>query len=183
MQDPFENVLKTLWIASLASSIGLRNAPPFEVVQSTRMENSTVPHNERVLAAAVNVAAIFFPYAGPIVGYVVSSKMKFVRYHATRSLIEQIVATVIIGILLIASLLYSAYSIQHTMADGFDLRKIDWVTLLVKTVATWLLLGLWGIVNTVLNVRDALEALQGKVPIKPKWTEKRALRWSGLASK
>ena len=136
--------------------------------------------NERTLAAAVNVAAIFFPYVAPIVGLVVSAKMPFVRYHAARSLIEQLVSSVIIGLLMLASLIYSVWSIKNTMADGFDLSKIDWMTLLIKTAVTWVLLTIWGFINTILNVRDALEALQGKLPARPKWTDRKALKMAGL---
>ena len=50
--------------------------------------------SERITAAAVNISAIFFPYLGPIVGAVIAGQSKFVRYHAYRCLIEQVVSTV-----------------------------------------------------------------------------------------
>lgn len=134
------------------------------------------------MAATVNIAAIFFPYIAPIVGLVVSPKMPFVRYHAARSLIEQLLASIVIGILLLASLLYSAWSIKNTMADGFDISKIDWVTLLIKTAVTWVLMTIWGAINTILNVRDAIDALHGKLPTKPKWTDRKAFKIAGMSA-
>ncbi|MBS1727180.1 MAG: hypothetical protein JST51_10710 [Armatimonadetes bacterium] len=156
-------------------------ATPYEACEYlVRTHMQPIPQRERVLAAAVNVAAIFFPYMGPIVGLVVAARSPYVKFHAFRALIEQVVATVVIGLLIVASLAYSVYSIRESMADGFDLSKINWVALLVKSLATWILLGLWEAVNVVLSIRDALEALRGDVPSKPKWSERRAIRMAGL---
>jgi uncharacterized membrane protein len=136
--------------------------------------------HEKAVAAAVNVSSIFFPYLGPIVGALIAGKSKFIRFHAYRCLIDQIVTTVVIAALVMLSLAFSVYSLSNSMADGFDLSKVDWVMLLVKSLATWVLIVLWGVVNTVLSIRDALEALNGQLPSRPKWTERKAMIWSGL---
>ena len=139
-----------------------------------------IKEHDKVLAAAVNVSAIFFPYLGPIVGAILCSRSPYVKYHAYRNLIEQIVSTLIIGFLLLCSFTYSVYQIYETQKEGFDLGKIGWITILIKATGIWLLLGLWGIINTVLSVRDALQALRGDLPARPKWTEGKAMKWAGL---
>ena len=131
--------------------------------------------SERVTAAAVNISAIFFPYLGPIVGAVIAGQSKFVRYHAYRCLIEQVVSTVILVTLLLVSFGYTLYGLSKSMAGGFDIHKIDFLTILIKAAVTWVLLGLWEVVNIVLSIRDALEALNGQLPLKPKWTERKAM--------
>ena len=135
---------------------------------------------ERVTAAAVNISAIFFPYLGPIVGAVIAGQSKFVRYHAYRCLIEQVVSTVILVTLLLISFGFTVYSLSKSMVGGFDIHKIDLVTILIKAAVTWVLLGLWEVVNVVLSIRDAIEALNGELPRKPKWTERRAMKLANL---
>ncbi len=137
--------------------------------------------HEKVLAATVNVSAIFVPYLGPIIGIIVGAKSPYVKYHAYRNLIEEIMSFLVITFLIICSLSYTIYSLYHSQRDGFDLAKIDWVTIIFKAVLTWLLLGLWTVVNTLLSIRDAIQALSGKLPAKPKWSERKAMSLSGLS--
>ena len=139
-----------------------------------------ITQKDKTLAAGVNVAAIFFPYLGPIVGGIIGSKSPYVKFHAYRNLIQQIVSTIIIGFLMACSLAYSIYSFYNNQKDGFDLSKIEWVPILMKAAITWALLALWGLINTILSIGDALQALRGEVPAKPKWTERKALRLSGI---
>ena len=138
--------------------------------------------SERTTAAAVNISAIFFPYLGPVIGAVLARNSKFVRFHAYRCLIEQIVSTLIIGTLAITSLAFTIYSLSKTMEGGFDWHKIDWQTIVIKSVITYLLLALWGVINTILSIRDAVEALRGQLPAKPKWTERKAMKLAKIGN-
>jgi len=140
-----------------------------------------VKEHDKMMAAAVNVSAIFFPYIGPIIGIIVGARSPYVKYHAYRNLIEEVMSFLIITFLIICSLSYSIYSLYNSQRDGFDLSKIDWVTMIFKAVLTWLLLGLWTIVNTMLSIRDAIQALGGKLPNRPKWSERKAMKLSGLS--
>lgn len=139
-----------------------------------------ITQKDKTLAAGVNVAAIFFPYMGPIAGAIVGSNSPYVKFHAYRNLIQQIISTIIIGFLMACSLAYSIYSLYNNQKDGFDLSKIEWVPILMKAAITWALLGIWGLINIILSIGDALQALRGEVPAKPKWTERKALRISGM---
>jgi hypothetical protein len=138
--------------------------------------------NERLWASAVNLAAIPFPYVGPIVGLAVAGNSKYVRFHAYRCLIEQIVSTIVIGFLMACSFGFSLYQLWKTgtFENGIDLNKVDWVAILVKGVVTWLLFALWGVWNTINSIRDALQANSGLLPKSPKWSERKALKLSGL---
>ncbi|MEI7985982.1 MAG: hypothetical protein WCI55_10165 [Armatimonadota bacterium] len=141
-----------------------------------------ITQKDKTLAAGINVAAIFFPYMGPIVGTIIGSKSPYAKFHAYRNLIQQIVSTIIIGILMACSLAYSIYSLYNNQKDGFDLSKIEWLPILLKAAITWALLALWGVINAILSIRDALQALRGQLPTKPKWTERKAMKLSGLPS-
>ncbi len=138
--------------------------------------------HERTVAAAVNISAIFFPYLGPIVGSLIAGKSKFVKFHAYRCLIEQILSTLIIGALAITSLAFTIYSLSQTMQGGFDWHKIDWQTILIKSIVTYLLLALWGLINILLSVRDAIEALRGELPKRPKWSERKAMKLAKITN-
>jgi uncharacterized membrane protein len=138
-----------------------------------------ISDRDKGLAAAVNVSAIFFPYMGPIVGAIVGAKSPYVKFHAYRNLIEQVISTIIIGFLMACSLAYSIYSLYNDQKDGFDLAKIDWLPILMKAAITWLLLAIWNLINIFLSLRDASQALKGKLPTNPKWSERRALKLAG----
>ena len=139
-----------------------------------------ISERDKVFAAAVNVSAIFFPYAGPLVGAILGAKMPYVKYYAFKSLIEELVATLVIGFLLILSVLYSIWSVRHAFEGGFEWSKVNWIGIILKSVVTWLLLSLWGLVNIGLSVHHALRALRGYVPIKPKWTDRQAMSLAGM---
>ncbi len=141
--------------------------------------------SESTLAAGVNLAAIPFPYIGPIVGGIIGAKSKYIKFHAYRAIIEQVASTVLTGILIAISLGYTVYkSVNDGVVDssGLHLDKIDWVALLIKSAATWVLFALWGIWNTVNSVLDALQAFRGVIPERPKWSERLAMKWSGLTN-
>jgi uncharacterized membrane protein len=139
-----------------------------------------ITQRDKTLAAGVNVAAIFFPYMGPIVGSIIGSKSPYVKFHAYRNLIQQVVSAIIIGFLMACSLAYSVYSLYNNQKDGFDLSKIEWVPILMKAAITWALLALWGVINTILSIGDALQALRGQLPTKPKWSERKAMNMAGI---
>lgn len=139
-----------------------------------------ISQKDKNLAAGVNIAAIFFPYMGPIVGAIIGSKSPYVKFHAYQNLIQQIISAIIIGFLMACSLAYSIYSLYNNQKDGFDLSKIDWVSILLKAFLTWALLGLWAVINTIMSVGDALKALRGEMPSKPKWSERKAIKLAGM---
>ena len=137
-----------------------------------------IPNSHRTLAGAVNIASIFFPYTAPIVGFIVGFKLPFVRFHALKSLIEQIALTLIIGVLMIISISWSIYTATGYFQDGFDWNKIDWVQLVLKTIGFWLLIGLFQLLNTIQNLKDAYQAFNGLLPTGKRWTERLALKWN-----
>jgi uncharacterized membrane protein len=148
---------------------------------SSQNANHIVPtsftERERLVAGGLNIAAIFMPYIGPIIGYAMAGKSSFVRFHALRCIIEQVVMTVVLGTLMVLSLIWTVYNLYQT---GFDLQKIDWAFVIGKAVVTWLLLGLLNILNFINGVRDGLQAFQGKYPTRFKWTERIAAKMSGF---
>jgi uncharacterized membrane protein len=149
------------------------------LVNTPKVTINVIESKDRQLATAVNVGAIFFPYLAPIVGIAAFGKSQFVRFHAYRCLIEQVVMTIAIGFLMLCSVSYSLYGFYQ---QGFDFQKFDWVAFLIKSVVVWLLLGLFQVLNFINSVRDASEAFQGKVPSHPKWSERLAMKWAGFTN-
>jgi uncharacterized membrane protein len=146
-------------------------------MQTVRLKETmeSPSQHEKLIAAGLNFAAIPFPYMGPIIGYVVGSKSSFVRFHALRSLIEQLVLSLLIGFLMACSLGWTIYTL---LRDGFDLQKIDWTQQILKAVFFWLLFGLFGLLNTLNSILDGVQALQGRIPTSKKWSERLAMKWS-----
>ncbi|HLO99408.1 MAG TPA: hypothetical protein VK171_12505, partial [Fimbriimonas sp.] len=130
------------------------------------MINQFTP-KERNLASLVHIAAIFMPFLGPIIGYFISSS-KYVKFHALKAIVEQVITSLIIGFLMICSLSYSIYTFYQSQSGGFDLSKIDWVAMLVKAAITWVLLAIWNLINIALSLKDAAQANRGQLPAKPK---------------
>jgi uncharacterized membrane protein len=134
---------------------------------------------EKLVAGGLNLIAIFLPFAGPIVGFAIGNKSPFVKFHALRCLIEQIVMSLFIGTLMVLSLSWTAYNLYQT---GFDFSKIDWGMVIGKTIVVWVLLGILNIMNFVNGVKDGLQAFSGKIPTKLKWTERIAAKHSGISA-
>jgi len=111
------------------------------------------------------------PYVGPAIGLALGSRSPYVRFHAYRSLAEQIVLSLLTACLVAASVGWSLYSLSQS---GFDLGKIDWIALVAKSLVVWLLLGLFGILNTLRNVLQGVQAFTGQRPQVRGWVA----RWS-----
>jgi hypothetical protein len=141
--------------------------------------------HEKTVAGGLNVAAIFFPYIGPVIGLAISAGSKFVKFNAYRCLIEQVTRTILVGLIIVASLSYSIYSMVQAgvFKDGIDLSKIDWVTLLIKSAVTWLAFAAWALWNTVSLIRYALQGFAGKLPAKMRWVDRLAAKWAGLSAR
>lgn len=140
-------------------------------------EGSQPTDTERTMAGCLNLASIPFPYLGPIVGFVAGHRSPYVRFHALRSLLEQALLSFLTGLLIAISLIWSVVSLFQT---GLDWQQIDWKTLLIKTVAFWLLLGLFWLVNLINALRDAAECFAGRMPRRLGWAGRIARRMSGL---
>ncbi len=136
-----------------------------------------------MIAGAVNFAAIPFPYLGPIVGLAVAGRSSFVRYHASRCLIEQVLATAILVVVVGVSLAYSVWNLVQSgvFENGIQLSKIDWLGILIKSVVTWIALALWNLWNLLNSLRDGMSALAGQEVNAVSWSERRAARFAGIA--
>lgn len=136
---------------------------------------------ERTLGAAVCLAAIPFPYVGPIVGLALQGRSPYVRYHALRCLLEQVLATAVLAVLMAVSVSYSIHALVQSgvFENGIQWGKIDWLGILLKSVATWVLLALWNVWNVANSVRDAMGAYAGKPITARKWAERKAAALAG----
>jgi hypothetical protein len=61
----------------------------------------------------------------------------------------------------VASLGFTVYSLYN---HNFDFSKIDWKVAIAKAVATWIILALWAMVNTIQGVFMTIKVAQGQFP-------------------
>ncbi len=142
-----------------------------------------IPKKDQGLAMVMNLASIPLPYVAPIAGLVLGVRSPYVKFHSYRMLIEQVLGSILAGILIACSLAYSLWKSKNDgVIDsvGLHLEKIDWWGLIAKTVIIWVFFALWGLWNTFNSLKDAMEAGRGYLPPKPRWSERLALKWSGL---
>ncbi len=132
---------------------------------------------DRRLGALVCLAAIPAPYAGPLIGLVVAGRRPFVRYHAVRALVGQLIAGMLTFMVIATSLSFTVYQLVQT---GFDLSQINWWQVLFKSVAVWLALALFGLWNTLTSLREAYAANQGVLPRRMGISDRIAARVAGL---
>ena len=156
-------------------------------VQESPRTDSTmtleIPKKDQGLAMVMNLASIPLPYVAPIAGLIIGAKSPYAKFHSYRMLIEQVIGTIIAGILIACSLSYSLWKMKEDGvldSNGLHLEKIGWVGIIVKSALTWVLFALWGLWNTLNALKDAMEAGRGYVPPKPRWSERLAMKWSGL---
>jgi hypothetical protein len=144
-----------------------------------------IPKQDQGLAMVMNLASIPLPYIAPIAGAVLGKKSPYVKFHSYRMLIEQVLGSILAGVLIACSLAYSLWKLKSDGvldSTGLHTEKIDWIGIIVKSVLTWILFALWGLWNTFNSLKDAMEAGRGYVPSKPRWSERLAMKWSGLTN-
>lgn len=132
----------------------------------------TITDNDRKVGGLVHLAAIPAPFWGPAIALVLFGKRPFVRYQAVKALIEQMVAIAVTITIFAISIGITIYQLAQ---NGFDLTKIDWIQVIVKSLMIWLLLALFNLWNIINAIRDASTAYRGVIPARPKWTERLAL--------
>lgn len=131
---------------------------------------------DKTTAAAVHIGAIFAPIWVPLIAWIVTGKnKKFVAAHARQSLTETLVLNILIGIAMIASLSYTAWRIYSLYQQGFE--NVDWGPVIWQSVLRigiwWLAMGILWVINLVVSIRQAMQALRGEWP---KSAVKRAAR-------
>lgn len=120
--------------------------------------------SERQGAAAAHASGIFFPLLGPIVVFFVGRKSKYIRYHALHSFVGMLLLNIVLLTLGAISLGYSLYNLYQHYQENFE--NFVWWHVLVKSVAVWVVFALIGLVNTVVNIVQAMRAYRGEWPRK-----------------
>lgn len=113
-------------------------------------------HHDCLLGAAPHVASIFFPIIGPAVALLVLQSSPFGKHNAISSLKGDLKLFTITAAIIVASLSTSIYSAIQIIQNG---QEIDWVGMIVKSVIVWLLLAVFGLINTITSIISAVNAL------------------------
>lgn len=118
---------------------------------------------DRTTAAAVHIGAIFAPLIVPIVAYVVTrNKREFVAAHARQSLTETIVLNVLLGAAMLCSTAYTVWRLWNFYQN--DWQDFSIWEFIVRFIVGWVLLGILWVVNLIVSIVQALQALRGKWP-------------------
>lgn len=132
---------------------------------------------ERLLACLICLSAIPFPYAGPLVGWIVGRRSPYVRYHAIAMALEEAALTAGSILLILASLCWTVVSLIRT---GLDLEHIDWKFMLIKAAAFWLILQALALGNTLAAVVSAVRAYRGRLPRRKGALKRLSARLAGM---
>lgn len=128
---------------------------------------------DRQLGAVVHLASIPAPYLAPMIALVAAGGRPFVRYHAVRVLVGQLIAGFITFLVIATSLSFTVYQLVQS---GFDLSEINWWQVILKSVAVWLALALFGLWNTFTSLREAYVASQGALTRRVRWPDRLTAR-------
>lgn len=107
----------------------------------------------------MHIASIPFPWMAPLVGLLIGKGQPFLRHHSWKALKGQIITGLIVLTVTAASLSHSLYSLYQQYQEGF--RDFNLWSVVVKSIAVWVGLFLFGLWNTVASVLDAKKALIG----------------------
>ncbi len=119
--------------------------------------------SERLTAALMHGASIFFPLIAPAIGYLIpGASSKYVRAHSVQAVLDVLVFKVISFVVFIISLIHTIVTaVGIYNSDG---ASFDWKALLAKIA---ILLGitavLW-IINLVLSLKQISQANRGVWP-------------------
>ncbi|MBX3118761.1 MAG: DUF4870 domain-containing protein [Fimbriimonadaceae bacterium] len=121
---------------------------------------STNDRSDRTFATLAHASGIFFPFMGPIVVLVLKGKSRFVKSHALHALIGTLLLDAFLILLGIISLTYSIISLYRHYQENWENFNIWHV--IIRSAVTWIIIGLIGICNTILNLVQAIRAWNGK---------------------
>jgi hypothetical protein len=118
--------------------------------------------NDRYLAAAMHVASIFFPILAPAIVYGLAGRSRFLKSHSYQAIFET-------AALKVSVFVVGAISLTYTVVRLWDFYQHDWVgfsiwPMLARFAIGWMLFGILEFANTLISIRQAFGALQGKWP-------------------
>lgn len=152
----------------MADSVQSSMAKPGDCASAQAIEK-VENHSDRLLGALVHVSSIPWPLLGPLVGVLVFGKSnKFVRAHALQALLDTILFNCLIFLAMGASLTYSVIRIIHYINTNW--ADFSWQEFLARFLIGWILLAIFGLVNTVISLTQAASAWRGNWPRKKRKT-------------
>lgn len=130
----------------------------------------------RGMAAAPHFLSIPFPVVGPLIVAIASAGRPAARYQALRAFLADLVVFALTATIVVVSIGHSLWTAWQTYRTGDD---VNWIAMLVKSVAVWLGLAAFGLWNTVSSLLEGLAVLRGRDRPPQQWLDRLAARWSG----
>ncbi len=127
-----------------------------------RQMESSMSTSDRTLAAGAHLSGVFFPFFGPLAFFMFSGKHRFAKYHSLHALVGMLILNFFLFTAGAISLGFSLYNLWQQYQQDF--KNFEWWPMLLKSAITWIVLLLIGVVNTIVNIVQAIRAYQGKVP-------------------
>lgn len=109
-------------------------------------------------------SGIFFPVLGPLAVFILQSKSRFARYHALHAFVGTLVLNLFLFIFGAISITISLIGLYNQYQQNFE--NFEWWPIILKSVITWVILGLIALANLIMNVSQALRANSGQWPMK-----------------
>ncbi len=139
-------------------------------------EHSQLSDHDRLLGAIPHAVSVFSPVIGPGIAAIVLKKGSYGRFQAIRALIGDLKLFAITATIIAISLATSIYNGIQLIQSG---QQPDWIAMIVKSLAVWLLLALFGLVNTITSILSAIRAYRTEDWGGRSWTDKTARHWVG----
>lgn len=132
------------------------------MLENASVSTLSLTPSDRAGAALAHLSGIPLPLLGPLAAYIVGSRSKFIQYHALHALIGMFLLNVCLFTLGAISIGFSLVNLWQQYQEGF--RDFQWWPVILKSVVTWIVFALIGIINTIVNIWQAVRAYQGHLP-------------------
>lgn len=106
----------------------------------------------------MHILSIWFPYASPILGWLLFRRDPFIARHCGFRLKREILELVLSAALIVANLGFSVFTAWQS---GFKPSGEQLAFGLGRMALLWLIFSLWGLFHIVGCIRGALKAFRG----------------------
>jgi len=140
------------------------------------VELARLTHQDRFLGAVPHAISIFSPVIGPGIAALVLKRGTYGKFQAVRTFLGDLKLLAITATIITVSLATSIYTGIQLYQSG---EQPDWIAMIVKSLAVWLFLVLFGLVNTITSILSALRAYRADDWGGKSWIDRTARRWAG----
>ena len=127
--------------------------------------------SEKRMAAVMHIAGIFAPWLAPLGFYAVNrKKSRYIADHSLDSIFGTLTFSIFLGVIFLISMALSIRQLYIYWQSDWEVFR-SWEAFwpaagqfVVKFIVVWILLTIFQIINTILSIKQAAEAIAGRWP-------------------